>query len=76
MPRDAQARIVAALTKLGDEPRPPGCRKLTAAGNAYRVRVGDYRVIYEVNDDRMVLEVTVIKIGNRADVYRFLKTYP
>jgi mRNA interferase RelE/StbE len=73
LPRDVQQRIVAALTGLEQNARPPGCKKLTEAGGAYRIRVGDYRVIYEVDDDRLVLEVTIVKIGNRADVYQFLK---
>lgn len=50
------------------EPRPNGVKKLQGDDNSYRLRVGDYRVIYEVVDN--VLIVTVIKIGHRSDIYK------
>ncbi|WP_306296985.1 type II toxin-antitoxin system RelE/ParE family toxin [Nostoc sp. C052] len=50
------------------EPRPNGVKKLQADDNSYRIRVGDYRVVYEIGDD--VLIVTVIKIGHRSDIYK------
>lgn len=50
------------------EPRPNGVKKLQCDDNSYRVRVGDYRVIYELDDD--VLIVTVIKIGHRSEIYK------
>ena len=60
-------RIKEAIGKLADEPRPPGCRKLTGR-EGWRLRAGDYRVIYEVNDrERTVL---VLHIGHRRDVYQ------
>ena len=63
-----RVRVADAIRALGADPRPPGCTKL--AGNAayYRVRVGDYRVLYEVRDREIL--VLVIKIGHRRDVYR------
>ena len=56
-----------AIRALGDEPRPPGCRKL-AGREGWRIRVGDYRVIYEIDDDQRT--VAILHIGHRRDVYR------
>jgi mRNA interferase RelE/StbE len=58
--------ILLAIEKLGDNPRPHGFKKLKGR-NGYRIRIGDYRVIYEVNDN--VLLVDVIEVGNRKDIY-------
>ncbi len=60
-------RIVAAILGLADDPHPPGCRKLSGR-NKYRIRCGDYRVVYSVED--VVLVVTIVKVGHRRDVYR------
>lgn len=60
-------RIQGAIALLGDDPRPPASRPLTGRP-AWRVRVGDYRVIYTIEDDRLI--VVVITIGHRRDVYR------
>ncbi|MEJ6523783.1 MAG: type II toxin-antitoxin system RelE/ParE family toxin [Opitutales bacterium] len=56
-----------AIRKLGDNPRLAGTRKLTGR-EAWRLRVGRYRVIYQVFDDRLV--VSVISVGHRRDIYR------
>ena len=61
-------RIVARIQSLMSEPRPEGCEKLSGRFELYRIRVGSYRVIYSI-DDRVV-EVHVVKIGHRKDVYR------
>ncbi len=63
-----QERILTAIEGLEPEPRPSGVTKLQGYENLYRVRVGDYRIIYEIQDD--VLVVVVVKVGNRRDVYR------
>lgn len=68
LPRREQQRIRAAIDLLADEPRPPGCVALKAEDRAYRVRVGDHRIIYEVHDDRLVVQV--VRVGHRRDVYR------
>lgn len=68
LPRRDQQRIRAAIDLLADEPRPPGCVALKGETRAYRVRVGDYRIVYEVYDDRLV--VLVISVGHRRDIYR------
>jgi mRNA interferase RelE/StbE len=64
---DAKRRILQALVKLAESPRGPGIKKLTGA-NHYRLRVGDYRIIFEIQDERVV--VLVVRIGHRRDVYR------
>jgi len=65
---DLQERIISCLEALAENPRPPGAEKLAGEENAYRVRVGDYRILYEVRD--VVLVVIVMRIGHRRDVYR------
>lgn len=60
-------KILAAIDALSGNPRPGGCRKL-ADQDAWRIRVGDYRVIYEIHNQ--VLLVLVIDIGHRRDIYR------
>lgn len=67
LPDQIAARIMEALTGLQENPRPPGCKKLQGV-KAWRIRVGNYRIIYEIHDK--VLRVIVISIGNRRDVYR------
>lgn len=61
-------RIVTRVRSLGGTPRPPGCEKLAGQEGLYRVRSGSYRIVYWVDDRE--LEVHVIKIGHRRDVYR------
>ena len=60
-------RIIAAMRDLANDPRPSGCKKLSGRP-AWRIRVGTYRVIYEIHDDRLV--VLVVAIGHRREVYR------
>ena len=60
-------RIVAKIQELGEEPRPRGCEKLTGH-DRFRLRQGDYRILFEVDDDAST--VTIVKIGHRRDVYR------
>ena len=70
LPRDVQRRIVAAVEALADKPRPPGVVKITEDDNLRRIRVGDYRIVYEIHDDRLV--VLVLRVAHRKDVYRGL----
>jgi len=67
LPTKDRKRVVARMRGLSAQPRPPGCEKLTGH-DLFRVRQGDYRVLYEVEDTDLV--VTVFKIGHRRDVYR------
>lgn len=63
-----RARILAQIRALEEDPRPQGCRKLVGEENAWRIRVGDYRVLYEVLD--RVVTVTVFRVAHRGEVYR------
>jgi mRNA interferase RelE/StbE len=60
-------KVKNAIWELADEPRPEGCRKL-AGRDGWRIRVGNYRVIYEIYDANRT--VTVLHIGHRRDIYR------
>ncbi|MES1243326.1 MAG: type II toxin-antitoxin system RelE/ParE family toxin [Acidobacteriota bacterium] len=60
-------RVRDAIRALGEEPRPPGCRKLSGRAG-WRIRVGDYRVLYEIDDS--AAEVIILNIGHRRDIYR------
>jgi mRNA interferase RelE/StbE len=64
--RDRQ-RIVERIRRLAEDPRPPGCQKLSGR-DRYRIRQGVYRIVYSVEDARLI--VVVIKVGHRKDVYR------
>ena len=64
--RDRQ-RVVARIMRLAEDPRPPGCTKLTGE-EAYRIRQGDYRMVYTIADDVLVVEV--IRVGHQREVYR------
>lgn len=68
LPRQAQVRLAPRIEALADEPRPHGVRKLTAEEELYRIRVGDYRVIYTIRDDELL--VLVVDVGNRREIYR------
>ncbi|MGF1677470.1 MAG: type II toxin-antitoxin system RelE/ParE family toxin [Rivularia sp. (in: cyanobacteria)] len=67
LPTDIKNRIDAKILTLASNPRLSGVKKLKGIENTYRVRVGEYRVVYEIYDD--VLLVTVIKVGHRSDIY-------
>ena len=65
--RRQRERIEDQITALGDEPRPHGAIKLSGV-DAYRIRIGDYRVVYTIDDAVRVVSVT--NIGNRGSIYR------
>lgn len=65
----ARRRVQAAIELLSTEPRPSGARKLVG-DDAWRVRTGDYRIVYEIHD--RVLVVLVVAVGHRRDIYRGL----
>jgi mRNA interferase RelE/StbE len=67
LPRSVQARIRDAVDRLAEDPFPPGVKKL-AGESGYRLRVGDYRVIYDVSHRELI--VLVVRVGHRPDVYR------
>ena len=66
-PKQDVKRIMQRIRSLADDPRPPGCEKLSGQ-ERYRIRQGAYRVIYEIEDAG--LTVLVVKVGHRRDVYR------
>lgn len=66
IPSPYYSNIKTAILHLANEPRPDGCKKLKGR-DAYRLRIADYRVIYEIKDD--VLLVLVIDLGHRNDIY-------
>ena len=65
--RDRQ-RIVGRIQSLATEPRPPGCEKLAGPAGAFRVRQGQYRIIYSVDD--LNRSIVIVKVGHRREVYR------
>ena len=67
LPKRAQQRITAAIDTLRFEPRPHGVKKLSGEDDRYRIRVGDYRIIYTIEDRRLV--VLVLRIADRKDAY-------
>jgi mRNA interferase RelE/StbE len=67
IPQKDARRIFERIEKLAENPRPYGCEKLRGQ-NTYRIRQGDYRIIYEIKDK--VLIVLVLRIGHRRDIYR------
>jgi len=62
-----QKKIVAAAENLAFDPRPRGYKKLVGGEGFYRIRIGDYRIIYEIEDD--ILIITVLRVADRRDAY-------
>jgi mRNA interferase RelE/StbE len=69
LPLADRRRVVERIGTLAEDPRPPGCEKL-AGGERYRVRQGDYRIVYSIEDQHLI--VWIVKVGHRRDVYRSL----
>jgi len=69
LPAKDRGRVAARIQQLSSDPRPPGCEKLSGE-DRYRIRQGNYRIIYSVEDQ--VLTVMVVKVGHRRDIYRKL----
>ena len=67
LPDDLLGRVIRKLESLAEAPRPAGCRKLKGYKDQWRVRVGDWRVVYIVDDDARIVSVT--RIAHRRDVY-------
>jgi mRNA interferase RelE/StbE len=66
--KELQQRLVGAIRGLEATPRSAGCVKLTGSTDLFRLRVGDYRIVYQIQDN--VLVVLVIEIGHRREIYR------
>jgi mRNA interferase RelE/StbE len=61
-------RIVLRIQSLGENPRPLGCEKLAGHLDRYRVREGNYRILYSIDDEKLLVDI--VKVGHRKDVYR------
>jgi mRNA interferase RelE/StbE len=61
-------RVITAIRGLASDPRPPGCRKLSGSKHDWRIRVGDYRVVYEIADEIRIVRVN--RVRHRREVYR------
>lgn len=66
--RKVRDRLSQAIDELAEEPRPHGCKKLSGHDNLYRIRKGDWRISYAIEDDRLV--VLVIEVATRSNAYR------
>ncbi|MFZ0314540.1 MAG: type II toxin-antitoxin system RelE/ParE family toxin [Candidatus Korobacteraceae bacterium] len=67
LPRHLIARVVFRLENLASNPRPPGCKKLKGGDREWRIRTGDYRAVYTIDDANLLVEVT--RIRHRREVY-------
>ncbi|MBI4701818.1 MAG: type II toxin-antitoxin system RelE/ParE family toxin [Deltaproteobacteria bacterium] len=68
LPRQALSRVDGKILALAGEPRPHGCGKLAGSADRYRIRVGEWRVVYAIDDPAGV--VSVLAVGHRREVYR------
>jgi mRNA interferase RelE/StbE len=68
LPKVFGLKVLSKIEGLADNPRPNGCKKLEGAGNNYRIRINDYRVIYSIYDRELIVDI--IKIDDRKQVYR------
>lgn len=68
LPRDVLRRVDSRIRALSEDQRPHGSKKLAGGGGLYRIRVGEYRVIYAVQDDALL--VIVVRVRHRRDAYR------
>lgn len=62
-----RVRIAERIEALEDDPRPPGCKKMAGA-DLWRIRIGDYRVVYSIEDAQLI--VLVVRVGHRREIYR------
>jgi len=67
LPNNVIARILPRLEQLVSDPRPPGCKKLKGGDNEWRIRIGDYRIVYVIDDTARTVDVT--RIAHRREVY-------
>jgi mRNA interferase RelE/StbE len=68
LPESVALRVLARIETLAEEPRPRGCCKLTGSANLWRIRVGDYRVLYAIDDPGRLVDI--IAVRHRKDAYR------
>jgi mRNA interferase RelE/StbE len=70
LPKDVQKDVATTIDALADDPRPKGYEKIAGSSDVYRVRCGDYRVLYQIDDD--VLMVLVVRARHRREVYKHI----
>lgn len=68
LPSEALARLIPRIHQLAAIPRPPGCKKLHGYRNRWRIRVGDYRVVYTIDDEGKTVDIT--RVPHRKEVYK------
>ncbi|MEX0272304.1 type II toxin-antitoxin system RelE/ParE family toxin [Leptolyngbyaceae cyanobacterium UHCC 1019] len=68
LPPDIQIQVIVEIAELVEQPRPDGVTKLKGEDNTYRIRLKNYRIIYEIFDDQLI--VLIVKVGHRREVYR------
>ncbi|MEY3334511.1 MAG: type II toxin-antitoxin system RelE family toxin [Cuspidothrix sp.] len=68
LPNNIQERVYDKISQLAEEPRPDGVVKLKGYDNEYRIRIGDYRLVYEIQDEQLI--VLIIQCKHRRDVYK------
>lgn len=68
LPQNEVLKILKKIKDLSNDPRPHGCKRLLGnLSDLYRIRIGNYRIIYEIHDS--ILLILIVKVGNRADIY-------
>ena len=68
LPKEEFRKVISVIKSLAENPRPPGCRKITGSERDWRVRVGKYRILYEIDDDAKA--VRVMRVRHRREAYR------
>lgn len=68
LPKDIIVNIISAVESLENEPRPVGVKKLVGTQHTYRQRIGNYRIVYSIENELLIIEV--VRVGHRKDVYR------
>lgn len=68
LPKDIIVNIISTVESLKNEPRPVGVKKLVGTQHTYRQRIGNYRIVYSIENELLVIEV--VRVGHRKDVYR------
>ena len=71
LPKRESQRIARQIDALKTDPRPTGCKKLKGREDFYRVRVGDYRVVYRIQDD--ILLILIVRVGDRKEIYEIIR---
>lgn len=68
LPKSTSNRLIPAIKKLAEEPRPAGVKKLQGEDDLWRIRIGDYRVVYSIED--VIRIVDIVQVAHRKDIYR------